>query len=228
MNEGHCGVPGLERIRHADGRTHELSTEAQEVTGGGTLFTTHTPVPAGIDVFPPELDGQVLRAVLAREPGDVRRSSSPGAGCTARANTDEPFNMAMLALRFADFANGVSELHGQVSRKMWQSVWPGVPDGRDADRPRHQRRPHSSWISHDMAGLFDRYLGPAGGQNPARQEIWERVDQIPDAELWRTHERRRERLVAFARRRLRQQLSPAAAHRPARSRPPTRCSIPRR
>jgi starch phosphorylase len=116
------------------------------------------------------------------------------------------FCMAILAMRLANRVNGVSQLHAQVARRMWQKVWPQVPADEvpilGITNGIHAR----SWISHDMADLYDRYLGPRWIERPAEQDIWQRVMRIPDEELWRTHERRRERLVAFARRRLRRQL----------------------
>jgi starch phosphorylase len=119
--------------------------------------------------------------------------------------------MAVLAIGLSGATNGVSALHGRVSRRMWAGLWPGVPADdlpiTSVTNGVHVR----GWLSHDMAGLFDSYLGPRWISHPADQSVWERVEQIPDAELWRTHERRRERLVAFARRRLRVQLQQRGA-----------------
>jgi starch phosphorylase len=114
--------------------------------------------------------------------------------------------MTALALRLASFSNGVSQLHGEVSRRMWQGLWPGmpvdeVPIGHVTNGVHFQ-----SWISEDMNRLYDRYLGPRWREEPADQQIWRRVESIPGEELWRTHERRRERLVTFARSRLLAQL----------------------
>jgi starch phosphorylase len=116
------------------------------------------------------------------------------------------FCMAILAMRLAFKTNGVSQLHARVSREMWQEVWPQVPLEETPILGITNGIHPRSWISHDMADLFDRYLGPRWVTQPAEQSIWNRVVRIPDEELWRTHERRRERLVAFARRRLRAQL----------------------
>jgi starch phosphorylase len=110
--------------------------------------------------------------------------------------------MACLALNLSYRANGVSQLHGEVSRRMWQYGWPQVP-GEEIPIGAVTNGVHpSSWISYEMSDLFDRYLGPDWSAQPADQTVWESVDNIPDEELWRTHERRRERMVAFARRRL--------------------------
>ncbi len=204
LNEGHSAFLGLERIRLLMSRRGLSFEEAREATASGNVFTTHTPVPAGIDIFPPALVDTYFRHYypalgLAREQFLA----------LGRENANDPsqgFNMAVLAIRLANMVNGVSQLHGSVARQMWQNMWPGVPIHEipiDAiTNGIHDR----SWISHDMAGLFDRYLGPRWISEPADQSVWQRVDRIPDEELWRTHERRRERLVAFARRRLATQL----------------------
>jgi starch phosphorylase len=127
------------------------------------------------------------------------------------SSADEPFNMAVLALHLSAYANGVSKLHRGVSRRMWQPVWPGVPVDEIPISSITNGVHLPSWVSHDMADLFDRYLGPDWRQDSPEGSLWSRADDIPEEELWRTHERRRERLVAFARRRLRSQLEERGA-----------------
>jgi starch phosphorylase len=107
--------------------------------------------------------------------------------------------------------NGVAKLHGVVSRKMWQKVWPGLPENEIPIISITNGVHAPSWISRDMAGLYDRYLGPRWREDAGEYGLWSRVHHIPDEELWRTHERRRERLVAFARSRLRVQLEARGA-----------------
>ncbi len=204
MNEGHSAFLALERIRMLMEELGLSFDEAKELARAGALFTTHTPVPAGIDRFPSELIGRYF--------GDYYRQmglSHEEFMALGRQNPNdpyEPFCMAILALRLAAHANGVSKLHGHVSRKMWQGVWPGVPVEEvpigSVTNGIHQ----PSWISRDMTGLYERYLGPRWRETPADAELWSRVERIPGPELWNTHERRRERLVAFVRRRLREQL----------------------
>jgi glycogen phosphorylase len=114
--------------------------------------------------------------------------------------------MTVLALRMAAFSNGVSKLHGSVSRKMWKNLWHGlaqdeVPIGHVTNGV-HFR----SWVSFEMNQLYDRYLGPKWREEPADAKLWQHTQSIPAGELWRTHERRRERLVGFARKRLQAQL----------------------
>ncbi|RKX23291.1 MAG: alpha-glucan phosphorylase, partial [Candidatus Zixiibacteriota bacterium] len=204
MNEGHAAFMALERVRHrkqTDGLTTE---EALEAVKAGTFFTTHTPVPAGIDEFDRALTERYLGNYL--DHCDIDRELVFGLGRRTPSDRTEPFNMALLALRTTASANGVSRLHGEVSRKMWQANWPQVPLGEipigHVTNGIHTR----TWTSAEMTDLLRRYLGPNWLKKPADQTIWQRVDRIPDVELWRVHERRRERLVAFARKRLSQQL----------------------
>jgi starch phosphorylase len=212
MNEGHSAFLGLERIRllMAD---HGVSFwEALEAARAGSLFTTHTPVPAGIDWFAPDLVDHYLRSFYLALGLD--RKTFLGLGRPNPVNEHDYFCMAILAMRLASHTNGVSQLHGGVSRKMWSYVWPGVPQDEVPIEAVTNGIHTRSWISHDMADLYDRYLGPRWRDRPADLTVWRRVDRVPDEELWRTHERRRERLVAFARRRLRAQLKRRGA-RPA-------------
>jgi starch phosphorylase len=209
MNEGHAAFLGLERIRllrHEQGLSF---AEAREVAAAGNLFTTHTPVPAGIDRFPPDM----VHRYFEHDYGTLglTRRELLGLGRLNPADDNEPFNMAILALRLSSQANGVSALHGHVSRRMWQGLWPGLP-ADDVPITSVTNGVHiRSWVSRDLAGLFDRYLGPAWQESPADKRLWAEVQDIPAEELWRTHERRRERLVAFARARLRHQLQQRGA-----------------
>jgi starch phosphorylase len=204
LNEGHAAFLALERTRQLMEKHRLAFAEAREAVSATNVFTTHTPVPAGIDVFTPDLMDRYFGPVW---PGlGLSREAFLGLGRQNPQDPHEPFSMAVLALRLSSAANGVSNLHARVSRRMWGGLWPSVPV-EDIPIAAVTNGVHiRGWISHDMAGLFDAYLGPRWVSHPADQSVWERVEQIPDAELWRTHERRRERLVAFARRRLRMQL----------------------
>ena len=209
INEGHPAFLALERIRRLVERHKVSFTEAREAVTASNIFTTHTPVPAGIDVFAPDLIERYFASYCAQL--GLSRDEFLALGRQNPADPQEPFSMAVLAIRLSGATNGVSTLHGRVSRKMWAGLWPGVPV-EDLPITSITNGVHvRGWISHDLAGLFDAYLGPHWISHPADQSVWGRVDQIPDAELWRTHERRRERLVAFARRRLRTQLEQRGA-----------------
>lgn len=204
MNEGHSAFLALERIRLMMEECQLSFSEAREAAAAGHVFTTHTPVPAGIDWFHPDLVDRYFSYYYPKL--NLSRHDFLGLG---RMNPDDAtgyFCMALLAMRLANKINGVSQLHARVSRRMWQDAWPQLPVSEapilGITNGIHAR----SWISHDMADLYDRYLGPRWIERPADQEVWQRVMRIPDEELWRTHERRRERLVAFARRTLSKQL----------------------
>jgi starch phosphorylase len=117
----------------------------------------------------------------------------------------------VLALKLAAYANGVARLHGVVSRDMWKGLWPGLPINEipigHVTNGVHSR----TWISSGMLELLDRYFGPHFEDKPTDLAIWDRMDRISDEELWRTHERRRERLVAFVRDRIREQYKRTGA-----------------
>jgi len=204
MNEGHCAFLGLERIRYLMGERHVSFQEALEIIAASGVFTTHTPVPAGIDVFSAEKMELYFGAF--RETFGLTREEFLDLGRVHPGKPDEGFNMAVLAIRTASVVNGVSRLHARVSRQLWRDVWPGVPDDEIPIAHVTNGVHPQSWISDDMRTLYDRYLGPRWAEEPGDTRVWNRGEQIPGEELWRTHERRRERLVAFARRRLREQL----------------------
>src|SRR5437899_279841 len=204
MNEGHSAFCGLERIRILMEEQNLDFSSAREAVAAGTCFTTHTPVPAGNDVFPPQLIEHYFSSYLPLL--RIDRNEFLGMGRQNPRDTNEQFCMTVLAIRLANITNGVSRLHGSVSRKMWKNLWPDLPDAEipitSITNGVHTR----SWLAPEMTQLYDRYLGIQWEERPTDHSIWRRVDHIPDAELWRTHERRRERLIAFARRRLKTQL----------------------
>ncbi len=205
MNEGHSAFAVFERIRQLREEEGLSFNEALELVRASYVFTTHTPVPAGIDTFHPEM----IRAYFEEFAKSMGISIAVllGYGRQDPRDKNEEFSMAVLALRLSNWNNGVSRLHGKVSRRMWQRIWPKTPE---ADLPlvHITNGVHiPSWISKDMAENYNRYLGPLWIEDPDNIKIWERVDKIPDTELWRTHERGRERLVAFTRMRLGAQLA---------------------
>ena len=209
LNEGHAAFLAAERIRQVMERSRAGFAEAKALVASSNVFTTHTPVPAGIDVFPPDLVERYFAPCCAQL--GLSRDQFMAFGRQNPADPNEPLSMAVLAIRLSGATNGVSALHARVSQRMWSGLWPDVPVDdipiTSITNGVHVR----GWLSQDMAGLFDAYLGPRWVSHPADQSVWERVEQIPDAELWRTHERRRERLAGFARRRLRAQLEQRGA-----------------
>jgi glycogen phosphorylase len=205
MNEGHSAFAGLERARLLMAQHGIAFPAACEAAAAGTVFTTHTPVPAGHDQFAPALVTRYLGG-YASELG-LTAEELLALGRPEHAAGDELFNMTTLALRLAGATNAVSELHGRVTRRMWRRLWPDVPEDHIPIGHITNGVHLPSWVSHDMVQLYDRYLGPRWREQPGDHGIWRQADRIPSEELWRTHERRRERLVGFVRRRMRQQLT---------------------
>ena len=204
MNEGHSAFLGLERIRDLILKRQMSFGEAQQAVWPSNVFTTHTPVPAGNERFPTDLMAKYFKG-FAEQLG-LSWKDFLGLGREIPENEQESFCMTVLALKLAAHTNGVSKLHGVTSRRMWRNLWPELPEEQvpitSITNGVHPR----TWISHNMIDLLDRYLGPQFQENPEDFEVWEHMDRISDEELFRTHERRRERLVAFIRQRLRQQL----------------------
>ena len=204
MNDGHPAFLAFERIRMLMADRGVSFDTAREAVMASNVFTTHTPVPAGNDAFESWLIDRHFDEY--RQGLGLSRDEFLALGRQEEGNDDEPTSLTVLALRLASNRNGVSELHGNVSRRLWAGVWPDLPADEVPITHITNGIHTGSWISYDQAALYDRYLGPDWQGQPSEASIWETVDQIPDTELWRTHERRRERLVAFARRRLREQL----------------------
>jgi glycogen phosphorylase len=194
-NEGHAGFLGLERIRELteQGLTFD---EALEATRAGTLFTTHTPVPAGIDRFPNDLVARHFGGDNAWPGMPVERILDLGAEPDPNV-----FNMAHMGLRLAQRSNGVSKLHGIVSRGMFAALWPGF-DAAEVPIGSVTNGVHApTWVSRSVIGLADRVGGPEllgdGGQGFAK------IDRVPDDLVWGVRRDLRERLVIEVRRRLR-------------------------
>ncbi|HUX49488.1 MAG TPA: alpha-glucan family phosphorylase [Spirochaetia bacterium] len=204
MNEGHSAFLCFERIREMVSERKLTVSEAIQALWPTNIFTTHTPVPAGNERFGIDLMQKYFNSLTAGT--NMSWEHFLALGREYPEDSQEPFCMTILALKLSAYSNGVSELHGDVSRKMWQAIWSGVPEQEipityitNGVHCRH-------WVSHDMVDLLDRYFGPRFAEDPIYLDIWNRMDRISDEELWRTHERRKERLVAFVRDRLRQQM----------------------
>jgi len=212
MNEGHSAFLTLERIRQLREKTDLSFREAREAIGSANAFTSHTPVPAGFDIFGTGLMEKYLRDY----PGRLNLSLEEFMALGRRnpKNTDEGFNMALLAGRHASYINGVSKLHAVVTREMVKDQWEGLPKHEIPIRAITNGIHLRSWLSRDMIELFDTYLGTQWHEDPENTEIWKRLANIPDEELWNVHIRRRERLVGLARQRLFRQLQKRGASRP--------------
>ncbi len=204
MNEGHSAFLALELARRMMEKEAISFEQASELASAALIFTTHTPVEAGHDYFPANLIDKYFPEYIQKL--GITREQFLGLGRREPSNSGGDFCMTVLALRMASFSNGVSALHGRVSRRMWRAIWPGVTEDEVPIGHVTNGVHFRSWISYEMNQLYDRYLGPSWREQPAERGVWSRVQSIPAEELWRTHERRRERLVAFARKRLQAQL----------------------
>ena len=201
MNEGHSAFLSLERAYEYTEQGYSYE-EAVELIRSSTLFTTHTPVPAGNDEFPLWLIDKYFaeywqKLGLEREAFiDLARH---------KVSWGETFSMPILAIRMAEKINGVSELHGQVARRMWHFLW---PDRKEYDVPISHitNGVHTgTWLARRMVTLFDQYLPQEWQTNLDDPEIWEDVLQIPDEELWDVRLHLKRKLIAYMRERARQQ-----------------------
>jgi starch phosphorylase len=204
MNEGHSAFLAIERIAIAM-KEHKLAfREALEFVSASNVFTTHTPVPAGNDRFTPDVIDKYLSHYY--EKLGVTRHDFLALGRENPEDKNETFCMTVLAIRTAASCNGVSELHGVVSRGMWKNIWPSLPMHEMPIDHITNGIQILSWTSDEMMRLFNRYLGPRWIDSPVDKDLWNNIDSIPDSELWKCRERLRERLVTFCRRKLREQL----------------------
>jgi starch phosphorylase len=200
LNEGHSAFATLEMIRALMEATGQPFGEVMRDVASMTVFTTHTPVAAGHDRFHSSLVEEHLgkiREGLRLSPDDFM-----GLGRVNTGDPSEQFCMTVLALKFSRYANGVSGLHGVVSRRMWQPLYPrvseeNVPIGHITNGVHVQ-----TWVAPQMALLFDRHLGVDWPKNQRLPETWEGIETVDDAELWETQQVLKARLINFVRNRL--------------------------
>ena len=207
MNEGHSAFLSLELIRRqvADNKLDFYS--ALQVVAAGNIFTTHTPVPAGNDAFPIELMRKYLGDYAAKLGISFEKLTNLGqfgSLVEERFNPHEPFSMTILALRTSRHANGVSALHGRVSQGLWKDVWQGVPTDEVPITSITNGVHTKTWMAPEFAALYEKYL-PEWEEHLTEPDFWRGVIDIPDEELWTTHQRLKNRLVDFVRNRVRTQ-----------------------
>jgi len=199
LNEGHAAFVVLQRIRELIDHGSSFDDALEEIRQT-TIFTTHTPVPAGHDAFPFHLVEKHLAGCWGtlgpnRDRFLALGSHDSGGGAL--------FNMTALALRSAGKVNAVSQLHGEVTRAMWD-IWPGVPEAQRPVTSVTNGVHVPTWIAADLAELFGEYLGPGWRDRQDDPGFWNGVLAIPDAELWRVRQTLRRYLFAFVRERARQ------------------------
>ena len=198
LNEGHAAFVVLQRLRELIEQGESFDCALAEVRRT-TVFTTHTPVPAGHDTFP----FQLVESHLAGCWGSLRRHREEFLALGHYDNGNGPrFNMTALALRTAEHVNAVSELHADVTSGMWGPIWPDTPPDRRPVRALTNGIHIGTWVAHSLALLFDRYLG-AHWRDQRDDAVWDRVLEIPDTDLWGVRRELRRYLFDFIRERAR-------------------------
>lgn len=184
LNEGHCAFAPLEYARYLM-QEHGIPFEAaKQQAGSRTVFTTHTPVPAGHDRFSSDLVGNM--AWQFRESLGLTHEEFMDMGRVNPHDRSEPFCMTVLGLKVASKCNGVSSSHGKVTRRMWSALWPDrslpeIPVGHITNGINVL-----GWLAPSMKDLFHRYFPPDWVDHIGEEEVWRHIDAIPDEELWNT------------------------------------------
>jgi len=196
MNEGHSAFLALERCRVLMSEQHMSFDEALEASRSNNVFTTHTPVPAGIDMFDPGMISEYF-GDYCREYGiSFDRFLALG-----RGGNSGNFSMAVFALSMSSYRNAVSKLHSEVSQAMFQDLWPNLPVKEVPITPITNGVHLPSWLNGDLAQVYDAYLQPDWRERYVERAVWEQIPEIPNNELWEAHRRRKRKLVAFIRER---------------------------
>ena len=200
LNEGHSAFALLEAIRERMLLEGIGFDEAARRACRRAVFTTHTPVPAGHDRFAPELIEEFLGPL--RDSLGLSQYQLMALGRVDPDDAGENFCMTVLALKLAARANGVAALHGRTSRDMWTCLWPGrsaeeVPIGHITNGVHAP-----SWLAPPMHRLYDRHLGPDWSRRSGYPQVWSKIEQVDDGELWETHQMLKARLLDFVRRQL--------------------------
>ncbi len=193
MNEGHSAFLTLELMKNVIKEKQVSFDVAKDIASSKTVFTTHTPVPAGNDIFPLDLVEKYFKDFWPRLGLDreqfLRLGMKPG------KELDNGFNMGILALKIAGKKNGVSKLHGAVSRELFGEVWPNIA-ANEAPIGYVTNGIHTcSWLAPRMKELFNKYLIPYWQDNMHKDQIWEKIRNVPDDKLWSVHNDRKIKLL---------------------------------
>jgi starch phosphorylase len=199
LNEGHSAFAALELVRLRMISEGINAEEAMRRISQQVVFTTHTPVPAGHDRFSSELIEEHLGPL--RDALGLSLDQLMAMGRVDPNNHGETFCMTVLALKLSRRANAVSSLHGQVSRAMWTSLFPGVSEERVPSGHITNGVHVQTWLAPQMHQVYDRHLGAHWPERSAEPDRWEPIENVDDNELWETHQTLKTRLIGFARRR---------------------------
>jgi starch phosphorylase len=197
MNEGHSAFLAIERIRLFIERQGLTFEEALEATRVNNVFTTHTPVPAGIDLFDPGMVYYYFNQFCSG--AKIEFDHFMALGRRNPQDSSEPLSMAILAVNTSAYRNAVSRLHRTVSQEMWHGLWPTLPVWEVPITSVTNGVHLPSWINGDLADLYDQYLEPDWRNRWSDTAVWNQIRDIPDEELLEMHRRRKRRLIAFIR-----------------------------
>ncbi|MBM3275256.1 MAG: alpha-glucan family phosphorylase, partial [Candidatus Sericytochromatia bacterium] len=200
LNEGHSAFSSLERIRELVGNHGLTFDQAREVVAASTIFTTHTPVPAGNDAFGFDLVERVFSKYWPQL--GIGRDEFLALARQEQAGGPPLFSMTILALKLAKTSNGVSELHGEVSRKIWRNVWPGVPVNEIPITSVTNGIHTETWLAPAVGELFDKYVAPDWRGRIEDRELFAKFEKVPDAEVWEIRKRLKREMIAFLRQRI--------------------------
>jgi starch phosphorylase len=202
LNEGHASFVVLQRVREAVEKGVPFDEAVADVRRT-TVFTTHTPVPAGHDAFPFQLVEKYLAGAWGSL-GELRDHFLALGAYDNGNGLGQLFNMTALALRSAGAVNAVSELHRDVTRQMWAPMWPGTSTDKMPVQAITNGVHVPTWIAAELSKLFEAYIAPDWRQRHDDERMWDAIDTIPDAELWEARQALRSALFAFVRERARQ------------------------
>ena len=193
MNEGHSAFLNLEIIKNIIKEKQVSFEVAKDIASSKTVFTTHTPVPAGNDIFPIELVEKYFKDFWPRL--GITREEFLKLGMKPGPDLDKGFNMGILALKIAGKKNGVSKLHGAVSRELFSEVWPNIAANESPIGYVTNGIHTCSWLAPKLKELYNKYLIPYWQDNMHHDYVWEKIKNIPDDKLWSAHVERKRKLI---------------------------------
>ena len=193
MNEGHSSFLLLEVIKNIIKEKKVSFDIARDITSAKTVFTTHTPVPAGNDIFPMELVEKYFKGYWTKL--GIDKDTFLHLGTKPNDTLDSGFNMGILALKIAGKKNGVSKLHGAVSRELFGDVWPAIAANESPITYVTNGIHTCTWLAPNLKELYNKYLIPYWQDNIQIQETWKKIDNIPNERLWEEHQSRKNKLL---------------------------------
>jgi len=210
MNEGHSAFICVELIKNLIADKHIPFADAKEIVSSCTIFTTHTPVPAGIDIFPIGLMDKYFGSYWNQM--GISRHEFMELGMSQSNDAGQSFNMGVLALKVAGKKNGVSKLHGEVSRDIFGDVWPLVPK-EEVPISHVTNGVHTlTWLDSNLKKLYDEYLPKNWETNISDPKVWKAIDKIPNRKLWEMHRHSKVKLFEIVRQNLKAQMERNGEH----------------